>query len=193
MEFLAGIIVYFLVGLIWGLITQHVSESKGYSTGFAWGFWLGFVGLIVVACKPTRSYNTSEYTPMYPNAVPASTTQWICACGAKNTSSYCPTCRRTREEAKAVKKISCPHCGAENNDTKQLCFACNQPLHASIDSQSATVPPIPPQTSVSSPSCPPSYDANFYTALEKLHSLFEQGILTEEEYQQKKAKILEKM
>ena len=53
MEFLAGIIVYFLVGLIWGLITQHVSENKGYSTGFAWGFWLGFVGLIVVACKPT--------------------------------------------------------------------------------------------------------------------------------------------
>lgn len=44
----------------WGFITSIVSSNKGYDGGFWWGFFLGFIGLIVVACRPENkesSYN----------------------------------------------------------------------------------------------------------------------------------------
>jgi len=42
------------VGL--GLITRYISKEKGRSPGggFCWGFFLGIIGLIVVACLPSK-------------------------------------------------------------------------------------------------------------------------------------------
>lgn len=46
-------VVAIIFGIIFGCITRKINENKGYDGGFAWGFWLGWIGLIVVACKPT--------------------------------------------------------------------------------------------------------------------------------------------
>lgn len=54
MELLIWIIVSLICACFWGFITSLISESKGYDSGFWWGFWLGIIGLIVVAFKPTN-------------------------------------------------------------------------------------------------------------------------------------------
>ena len=46
---------------IWGLITKKINENKGYEGGFAWGCWLGFIGLIVVLCKPDNRHSYNSY------------------------------------------------------------------------------------------------------------------------------------
>ena len=56
--YLIGVII---VAVVFGLITKHINESKGYQGGFAWGFWLGFIGIIVVACRSdTRVYTQTQ-------------------------------------------------------------------------------------------------------------------------------------
>ena len=192
MELIITVIVVCIVGVVFGLITQHISESKGYSTGFAWGFWLGWLGVIVVALKP--NIKTTEYHLMYPNAQPAEKPQWTCVCGAKNstTLSYCIACRRTKDEAKTVKKKACPHCGASNNQFNKVCFACNRSMvEESHGAEKTTTAVAEEATAVIRVTAKP--DGDSYDALEKLHSLHERGILTDEEYVQKKAKILENM
>lgn len=44
------------VCLIFGFVGRAIVKSKGYeydNHGFAWGFWLGIIGVIVCAGKPT--------------------------------------------------------------------------------------------------------------------------------------------
>lgn len=196
MYFIGLIIGYCISGLIFGFICQHVAESKGYDTGFAWGFWLGMIGLIVVAVKPDiRQTSPVAYTPMYPNAAPAPDKKWTCTCGAKNSMSlsYCTACRRTRGEAKPVRKVSCPHCGASNNESNVLCFACNRSMKEE-PAASAAAPAAPAAVADEAPGAaelPAKKD--LCELLEKLYDLHERGILTDEEYTQKKAQILERM
>lgn len=55
-----AICVYIVQGLIFGLITRSVASSKGYDGGFWWGFFLGILGLIVVAVRPTMTKVESD-------------------------------------------------------------------------------------------------------------------------------------
>ena len=54
---------FLIFGGIMGFICYSVVKSKGYpeeqNNGLHWGFWLGIIGLIVCACKPTY-YDTEE-------------------------------------------------------------------------------------------------------------------------------------
>lgn len=211
MYFIGLIIGYCISGLIFGFVCQHVAESKGYSTGFAWGFWLGMIGLIVVAVKPDiRQTAPVAYTPMYPSAAPAPEKKWTCTCGAKNgmSLSYCTACRRTRGEANPVRKVACPHCGASNNENNATCFACNRsmkeepaaPAAVPAAAAPAAAAPAAPATVTPAPSAAEIHEAAELTEkkdlcelLEKLYGLHERGILTDEEYTQKKAQILERM
>ena len=186
------IIVYVIAGVIFGLIAQHIAESKGYATGFAWGFWLGALGLIIVALKPDVRQPAGEYRPMYPDAVPSEKPQWTCSCGAKNSAalSYCTACRRTKDEATAVKKVICPHCGASNNENNKVCFACNRNISEEAAVQTTPLAAADTELATNAVS---SDETDPYKTLEKLYSLYERGILTDEEYTQKKVKILETM
>ena len=38
--------------IMWGALTKSIMQKKGYKGGFLWGFFLGFLGLIAVACYP---------------------------------------------------------------------------------------------------------------------------------------------
>ena len=57
-------IIYFVVAiinsLIFGFVTATINQSKGYDGGFAWGFFLGPIGIIVVACKPSLHSQSSN-------------------------------------------------------------------------------------------------------------------------------------
>lgn len=61
---------------------------------------------------------------------------WVCTCGwvNENSQTYCFRCRRNRSAAK--KKVICKHCGASNNETNELCFACNKPVNGGTTNES---------------------------------------------------------
>lgn len=190
-----GYVIGYLIGwliyaCIFGLITQHVAESKGYTTGFAWGFWLGLIGLLVVGFRPTIQTSNSSYTPLYGGALQPSINskaKWTCVCGATNREglSYCPVCRRTREESKQKQDVKCPHCGAMNNSSRKVCVLCNEPLDGT-KRENPTEPT--PSTHTESTSSEQSIHL-----LEELAKLHERGILTDEEFQKKKSDILKSL
>lgn len=106
--------------------------------------------------------------------------------------------------------VSCPFCGTKNNPSRQVCLLCNSPLNGSVPTKSSepitTVQPttIPVETVAKSEETSKNegilhnkLDAvaysDFFELLEKLAKLHEQGILNDEEFQQKKTDILAKM
>lgn len=178
-------IAYLVDGIIFGLITKYVAQSKGYDGGFWWGFWLGIIGLLVVGFRPNIQVSMSqpsEYKPMYGGALqPDVKKTWTCTCGSKNSYrlDYCPICQKTREAA-VKPDIECPHCGAKNNASRTHCVLCDKPLDGS--EPSPTFAPSDPQLMTDS-----------IELIEKLAKLHEQGILTDEEFKQKKNDILSKL
>lgn len=191
---LIGCLIY---GCIFGFITQHVAESKGYSGGFAWGFFLGIIGLLVVGFRPNIQSEESPYTPMYGGTLQSaenSKAKWTCVCGARNREglNYCPVCRRTREESNGGHDIKCPHCGVMNNSSRKVCLLCDKPLDMFVvPAPSVLVEPANNLTQQSSQEKP--QEVSGIELLEKLAKLHEQGILTDEEFSQKKADVLAKM
>ena len=203
--FVISLIVFLIYGLILGFITKYVAESKGYDGGFWWGFFLGVIGLLVVGFRPDnrQQYQThsSSQLPAWassptPSSTPSSTSlfvasltgepDWTCICGAKNpaTIDYCLACRRSKSEGNIPKKV-CPHCGANNRATNTLCFACDKPLDGSQPTRRRN-----PDNRVSFGE---EESTDYVAVLEKLAKLHEQGILTDEEFQQKKADLLAKI
>jgi len=95
--YIIGVVIW---GLIWGFATLHVNESKGYDGGFWLGFFLGFIGLIIVACKANNSYKNdyassillSEVTKESNDRRLLASGGWKCTrCGRVNPS-YTGTC-----------------------------------------------------------------------------------------------------
>lgn len=64
--FIGSLIVYFVLGIIWGAVSSSIVKGKGYpdseNHGFAWGFWLGLIGLIVCASKVPYSMVNKSVT-----------------------------------------------------------------------------------------------------------------------------------
>ncbi len=111
--------LYFIISIgvacIFGAITKGINESKGYYGGFAWGFWLGWIGIIVVACRASNSYSPRESiikpaNSSAQNNIPAhiassqqaAPNSWKCRCGRYNAQfvSSC-TCGLSKREALA--------------------------------------------------------------------------------------------
>ncbi len=183
---IVALVVYVVQGMIFGFAAQQIAESKGYSTGFAWGFWLGVIGLVVVGLKPNlnATYVVHE-TPRYAQpAAPApsapSANEWVCVCGSRNHESltYCTRCGRERSytDNNNSVKVPCPHCGARNKTTNKVCFACGK----SMTAEAAAAEPQPQA-------------ADAAELLTKLAQLHESGVLTDEEFQEKKAEILRRI
>ena len=95
------LIVAIVVAIIFGAITKSINENKGYDGGFAWGFFLGWIGIIVVACRPSVKYTYEESiivpankTPVQKNTYAAQLLDdgtWNCSCGRHN-ARYVSSC-----------------------------------------------------------------------------------------------------
>lgn len=185
------IIVYLVYMVIFGCITKYVAGSKGYDGGFFWGFFLGIIGLLVVGFRPntTTSGAGAEYKPMYGGALQASNQKkpsWTCTCGSINPDrlDYCPICRKSRKDGEKPGDVRCPHCGAMNNASRDICVLCEKPLREGVV--------IPTQTEAQR-DAENTAQPEGVELLEKLAKLHHEGILTDEEFSQKKAQILEKL
>lgn len=171
-------------GVIFGLICENLASTKGYADGFAWGFFLGVIGLLIVGFRPNLVTPHAEaYSPIHSAAQSKSRPQWECSCGAKNpdTLNYCLSCRRARDEHQSLPKLKCPNCGVMNRATNESCFACNALLRKAVPTASEQ-----PQKGMPA-------EENAFSLIEQLAKLHEQGILTDEEFRQKKADVLEKI
>lgn len=182
------LLAYVIQGVIFGVICSYVASTKGYDGGFAWGFFLGIVGLMVVGFRPNLTQASAEEgTPLYPAAQTTSKPEWECVCGGKNPDAlhYCLSCRRERNASTVVRKITCPHCGASNRETNALCFACNKPLREEA--------PVLPEATEKGERKEPQLQDSIPDLIAQLGRLHTQGILTDEEFQQKKADLLAKL
>lgn len=192
------IIGYFALDIVFGFITKSINERKGYNGGFAWGFWLGIIGIIVVAVRQdNHAYSfSSQSSPMYGGALSSLNTQrtWTCVCGQKinEGTTICPYCRRSRYDQ--PKKIACPHCGAMNNETNTICFACGKNLREitpslhepSLDTvESSNYLDTEPQS--------PQLHQDIIDLISKLAALHDQGILTDAEFNTKKSELLSRI
>lgn len=182
------LLAYVIQGVIFGVICSYVASTKGYDGGFAWGFFLGIVGLLVVGFRPNLTQASAEGSqPSYPAVQTTSKPEWECVCGAKNPDSlhYCLRCRRERNASNVIQKITCPHCGASNRETNTLCFACNKPLREET--------PAPAEATKKGEQRTLQLQDSIPSLIEQLGRLHAQGILTDEEFQQKKADLLARL
>ena len=200
MEYIIGMLIS---GVICGFVTKYIANSKGYEGGFAWGFWLGIIGILVVGFRPNQEqpqvayhsrYGSSDYrmssssenNSYRPRSV--ANKGWTCTCGSHNPSSmdYCMSCRKTREEA-TEEKIECKHCGANNKKSNIICFACGKP----VDGSEPVIEKNKDEEVVAKEKITEPTD--YTEILNKIALLHEQGILTDDEFTQKKADILNKI
>lgn len=192
---LGVILVYTIQGIIFGAITRYVADSKGYDGGFWWGFFLGIIGLLVVGFRPNQtaqpaSSASSAYWDNLQDNASGSTkhAMWRCVCGTENpvTLSYCTRCRRTRKETDTGTREKCPHCGAMNRSDNATCFACGQPIHEENVPAQKELPPVKETT-------PAQTQQEALALLESLSALHQQGILTDDEFAEKKKQILSRI
>ena len=84
--------------------------------------------------------------------------------------------------------MKCPHCGAMNNASRDFCVLCDQPLRDDVVLPAKSAEPAQAQK----PDESHAQDEGI-ALLEKLAKLHQDGILTDEEFAQKKSEILEKI
>lgn len=98
-----------IMAFICGFATKTINENKGYEGGFWWGFLCGFVGLIVMACKPVSKdfYKDESY-------------------GAEKESST-----KDEEDDKIISPLrgtwECEECGLVNPIRHKCCYKCGKP------------------------------------------------------------------
>ena len=162
----------FLIGcLIWGFICKAIVSGKGYSDednkGFFGGFFLGIIGLIVCASKPSvinvQSYQDKINQKIY-HREPVNTS-WVCNCGARNS----------------INEETCQRCGR---------------LKMSIDVPKAKNIPAPRpitavQTTVRQTPIANNDLKSIKEEIVQLKAMLDEGLITEEEFAAKKKKILE--
>lgn len=190
-------VVYFGICFVFGHFTRKIAEGKGYSSmGYFWlGFFLNLIGLIIASCLRDQSAAVqNSYESTHPSAspyhnirmsspAPTSSGSWTCAfCQSSNPSNlnYCLSCRRDRSE---MQKIPCPSCGKPNTKTNEACWVCNAPLHGT--------PVSAPTKTPAASAAPTSSDA--LSTLKELADLHAKGVLTDEEFTEKKSELLARL
>lgn len=174
MDITTYIISAIINGIIFGIITNAIMQKKGYDGGFGWGFWLGVIGLVIVICKDNLKKEEPAYAPpaysiprscstQQPNNAPANVpvSGWRCTCGRAN-ANYVSTCA----------------CGVSKFDVlinKATAPASPAPSIASSTETAQT-------SKMSEDEC--------IAVLKQYKELLDSGILTEEEFAEKKKQLL---
>ena len=165
-SFAIGYIIGGLISaVVFGFITKHINESKGYEGGFAWGFWLNIIGIIVVACKP----DNRAYTPI----------------SSHNSNDLSPLAQEARERSILADGGWKCTCGRVNYHYVSTCW-CGRNQSGVIYNKTFEEHKNPETEQL------PQNNDNI-ALIKQLAELHSQGILTDEEFDTKKAEILAKM
>lgn len=100
-----------LIGIaLWALIPGFIAQKKGRS--FAAYYFLSFVitplvtTIITLCVSNLNKVSADESSSAEAKSTVAQEDKWICKCGSENVNSlsYCPICKRTREEVEGAKE-----------------------------------------------------------------------------------------
>ena len=162
--FIVGVIVY---AIICGLICQSIASSRDMEGGFIWGFFLGIIGIIIVACRP-KDPNDNQKTI--------------------SRIFFCNHCKKTYS---CESKANCPEChniliptsyllsewnnfSQEEKEKLKISFADGKQL---LDHEKDNQSEEPPKS-------------DLYLEIKQLKKLFDDGIITQEEFDMKKKQLL---
>ena len=175
----AGVIAV-LICVLWGLACSAIVRSKGYDKHeqniyFFLGFFLNIIGVIIAAVKSPIVNRSEEVSASMSSTSSTADPVWKCSfCGTQNigTEAYsqCSSCRHTRGESQRNK--------AKSNNTNNN----NNNSFGNINSNS---------TNNNNNNTNNNDDVlTNLDALKKLKELLDLGAITQEEFDEKKAKLL---
>ena len=162
MYWFVGVIIW---GLLWGAVCRSLMMNKGYDEGtctawFILGLLIGIFAFIIVITKPDNP--EKEEKPLTPNTVFSTPHQ---------------------NESEIV-EWTCSSCGTVNRVNKNRCFNCG------VAREKKTLPSQEAKDNSYISSEEAIVSGNLASQLTELKSLYEQGFLTEEEFNAKKKQIL---
>lgn len=189
------LVVYIVISVIWGLVTQKVAENKGYyDHAFWWGFFLGLIGLIVILVRPDNNRPIYSNDPRYMGYTQQQSKRWYCTrCGTENgLSNTCVTCGERRYTAS---RGSGPvpnggwrcSCGAVNPAYVGTC-GCGLAKGATPPKYSSAQPANTGSTPATSTA--KSSSSSKFDEIKAYKELLDCGAITQEDYDKKKAEIL---
>ena len=173
--YLIGVLVW---AFAWGFATQKVNENKGYDGGFWWGFWLGFIGLIIILTKPenTSSYYVSrnpEFDDRLSSLANETRSSSLANDYAYKSSWKCWSCQRTNADY-----VTTCLCGVKKGEKPPSATAVSVPKPA---------PTAQPKPTIQTTSNPVLTEEQ---QIEKYKKMWENGLITEEDFTAKKKQIL---
>ena len=171
--------------IVWGFVVQKVNANKGYEGGFWLGFFLGIIGLIIVLTKPDQ-HSKVEQNALHTYSEEMRQKEMIAKGGWK-----CIFCNRVNPEY----STTCA-CGQKRNTSRwasengvrpfRICPRCKK-LHDTVVTECECGYGQRPQPQ------PAQKNEAFADKLVDLKKLLDSGVLTQEEYDAKKAEILSRM
>lgn len=183
-----------LIGcIIFGFVTQYINNSKGYEGGFAWGFWLNIIGVIVVACKPENHSNATKKEKSSPYSTPVSESYIQERIKTANQAFSNNEYESANNAYQSVMKF---YAYALDNTTirdikgkiKVCCDKLGVKPDIDIDQAEAKE-----QTADNFQNPIVSSDKDPIVLIKQLAELHSQGILSDEEFETKKAELLAKV
>lgn len=109
------LLIYAVIGVIFGNLTRRLAAHKGYYGYFWTGFFLNVIGLIYVVGLPLSPQEWERrMRPPTPRTL--------------DTSPVFSARTDSAQQQPSANTASCPKCGAKNTTGNRKCWACDADL-----------------------------------------------------------------
>ena len=186
-----GLIIYCI---ICGVICKAIASSRGMEGGFWWGFWLNIIGIIIVAVRPNDNkpaYANTTSTPSSPRDREREILAdggWKCDCGMVNykyvTSCSCGRSKWDVEQKRYRERQEAEKAAVERVEIKKAAAG-----KAAAEKKPEEVNAIPSSTQTTNNLT----EADIVKYLKDYKELLDAEVLTHEEFERKKAQLLQNL
>ncbi len=162
--------ILWLIGCIaFGVATKVLNKQKGYSGGFWWGFFFGVIGIVIVLVRPEKVSNTYSYSDIERH-------------DGEPTALEKLAREKRKEEAMASGGWKCIQCGRVNANYAGTC-GCGMSKYDNTPRISVPVE-LPKQK------LKPEDEMMNLKRLKSYKDLLDAGVISQEDYDKKKAELL---
>lgn len=170
METAYSLLLSLIWAVVWGLVTDKIIKNKGYENNwFWWGFFFGWIAFVLALTKPdinTQQNNSHQYDNSYQNNT--------------NSPLSAESAKRRREEQIRAGFWECS-CGSFNPPYCTTCLCGRTPKD--VIAEKKNIQNVQPTKKEDE-------ELKNINLLKEYKELLDAGVITQEEFEQKKAKIL---